>query len=128
MKKTIKAIDLDYNFKAHPVSGNLILSEDQDAIKQSVKTLILLNIFEKPFSVISGNLRNKLFENFNIVLEDQLKDQIASLLRIYEPRVFVENIRLYQNFENDLNITITYQIIGEEALPQEVSLVVSRTR
>ena len=127
MKKSIKAADLDFSFQAHPVSGNLIIKKGADAIKQSVKTLLLLNIFEKPFSTISGNVRNKLFENFNYVSEQQMKDDIRKLLENFEPRVRVNDVKIDYD-DVDLSVTITYTIIGEETQTEEIDLVVSRSR
>jgi phage baseplate assembly protein W len=127
MKKTIKAADLDFSFQAHPVSGNLVIKKGADAIKQSVKTLLLLNVFEKPFSTISGNIRNKLFVNFNYVSEQQMKDDIRKILENYEPRVRVDDVNVdYDNV--DLSVTVTYTIIGEETQTDEIDLVVSRSR
>jgi phage baseplate assembly protein W len=127
MKRTLKITDLDYSFRSHPITGNLVIKSGEDAIKQSVKTLVLLNYFEKPFSVISGNVKGLLFENFNIVEENKLRNRIFSILDQYEPRISVVSIDT-QLLENTLNITITYTIIGEESPEQAVSVVVTRTR
>lgn len=127
MKKTLKITDLDYSFRAHPVTGNLMLKSGADAIKQSVKTLVLLNMFEKPFSIISGNITNKLFNDFNYALENQTKNDIKKLLEIYEKRVEVTDVILNVN-ENTLNISIIYIILGEDVPEQEVSIEVTRSR
>jgi hypothetical protein len=127
MKKTLKITDLDYSFRAHPVTGNLMLKSGADAIKQSVKTLVLLNMFEKPFSTISGNITNKLFNDFNYALENQTKSDIKKLLEIYEKRVEVTEVNLNVN-ENTLNISIIYTILGEDVPEQEVSIEVTRSR
>jgi phage baseplate assembly protein W len=127
MKKTIKAVDLDFSFSSHPVTGNLILKKGKDAIKQSVKTLLLLNIFEKPFSTISGNVKNKLFENFNYVMEEQLRNDIRNLLETYETRIRTEDVTVDYD-DVDLSVTVTYTIIGEESQSEDITLVVSRSR
>ena len=127
MKKTLKITDLEYSFRAHPITGNLMLKSGADAIKQSVKTLVLLNMFEKPFSIISGNITNKLFNDFNYALENQTKNDIKKLLEIYEKRVEVTDVILNVN-ENTLNISIIYIILGEDVPEQEVSIEVTRSR
>ena len=127
MKRTLKITDLDYSFRSHPITGNLVLKNGEEAIKQSVKTLILLNYFEKPFSVISGNVRALLFENFNIVEENKLKNRLFSILDEYEPRIKVSSVDT-SFVQNNLNITITYTIVGEESPEQAVSVLVSRSR
>lgn len=127
MKKSIHISDLDYAFRSHPVSGNLIIKTGADAIKQSVRTLLFLNIFEKPFSTISANIRNKLFENFNYVIEDQLRTDITNVLTTFEPRIQLDEVIIDYGVDT-LNIRITYTIIGEASSSEEISLVMTRSR
>jgi len=128
MKKVLKVSDIDYSFQAHPVSGNLILKRNAEAIKQSVKTLVMLNFFEKPFvDDISPNIKNQLFEDFNYVTEKQLKQRLEITLEKYEQRIVVDNIFL-SSIDNTLNVSIEYTIIGEESGTDVVSLILTRDR
>ena len=127
MKKTLKITDIDYSFRDHPITGNLVLKNGADVIKQSVKTLVLLNMFEKPFSTISGNISNKLFEQMNYATESQIQSEIKTLLSQYEGRVEVQDVLVEQK-ENALNIRIYYIIIGEDLPTQEVTVEVTRSR
>jgi hypothetical protein len=129
MKKTLKITDLDFSFRAHPVTGNLVVKNGADVIKQSVKTLVLLNMFEKPFSTVSGNITNRLFDQFNYVLENDVRNTLLTLFNLYEPRIEVNaNDIIIQNEENTLNITIYYIILGEDVPKQEVNIEVTRSR
>jgi phage baseplate assembly protein W len=132
MKKTLKITDLDFSFRAHPLSGNLVLKNGEEAIKQSVKNLVLLNMFEKPFSRLGGNITNRLFEDFSFSLISSIKDDLVSLLSFYEPRIEVLPDEIFIDKdkidENMLNITINYTIIGEDVPKQEINLEVSRSR
>ena len=132
MKKTLKITDLDFSFRAHPLSGNLVLKNGEDAIKQSVKNLVLLNMFEKPFSILGGNITNKLFEDFNYALVNEMTNNLIGLLSFYEPRIEVlpSDVIIDRDKidENTLNITIIYTIIGEDVPKQEINLEVSRSR
>jgi phage baseplate assembly protein W len=127
MRKVLKVSDIDYSFRAHPVSGNLILKKNEDAIKQSVKTLVMLNLLEKPFSTIGGNVRNKLFEDFNFILEDKIKTEITSLLKTYETRIILDEIYI-NHTDNTISITLEYTIIGEELGIQTVSMILTKDR
>ena len=127
MKKTLKITDIDYSFRDHPITGNLVLKNGADVIKQSVKTLVLLNMFEKPFSTISGNISNKLFEQMNYATESQIQSEIKTLLSQDEGRVEVQDALVEQK-ENALNIRIYYIIIGEDLPTQEVTVEVTRSR
>lgn len=132
MKKTLKITDLDFSFRAHPLSGNLILKNGEECIKQSVKNLVLLNMFDKPFSIMGGNITNKLFEDFNYSLVNEMKNDILGLLATYEPRIEIlpDDVEIDRDDidKNTLNITIFYTIIGEDVPKQEINLEVSRSR
>lgn len=132
MKKTLKITDLDFSFRDHPLTGNLVLKSGPDVIKQSIKSLVLLNFFEKPFSVVGGNITNKLFEDFNYSLVNEIKNNLLTLFSVYEPRIEVleSDIFVEQDVlnENALNILISYTIIGEDVPKQELNIEVIRTR
>lgn len=130
MEKTLKITDLDYSFKPHPITGNLLIKNGLDAVKQSVKTLLLLNLFEKRFSPLSTNIKNRLFENFNLVLENSLISSIKDILRDFEPRIRVEDVEILFDERNDQNmiINVTFTVIGKESQSEEITLVVSRSR
>ena len=51
MKKILKITDISYNFLPHPITGNISLVKNNDAIKQSIKTLLFLNLYEKPYNM-----------------------------------------------------------------------------
>lgn len=130
MKKVLKITDLSYDFLAHPVTGNIVLAKNEIAIKQSIKTLIFLNLYEKPYNTnIDVGINSYLFEQINIVQIDKLKDSIKLILEQYESRIRVEDVQIYpEESTNSLNITIDYVILGETATPDSVSFIFGRSR
>jgi hypothetical protein len=55
--------DLDLLFKAHPISGDVTVKTDADAVKRAVKNIVLTNYYERPFKPsLGGNIRGLLFE------------------------------------------------------------------
>jgi hypothetical protein len=75
--------DLDLNFTANPLTGDINVKSNDDAIKQALKTLLLLSLYEKPFnSDLGPNIRGFLFENYilnsNKYLEEKIKNIIGS--------------------------------------------------
>lgn len=130
MKKVLKITDISYDFLAHPVTGNILLAKNEQAIKQSIKTLIFLNLYEKPYNPsIDVGINSYLFEQINLVQVDKLKNSIQTTLEQYETRITVDDVIVYPEEEkNSLNITINYTIIGELPAPDSVSFIFGRSR
>ena len=130
MKQEFKITDLSYNFLSHPVTGNLILSKNQEAIKQSIKTLLFLNLYEKPYNLqINAGIRSYLFENMNIVDADILKSKIEIILLKFEPRILLESIELqYLDRTNSMVIEIKYKIVNQNNISDSISLAFGRNR
>lgn len=130
MKKVLKITDISYDFLAHPVTGNILLAKNEQAIKQSIKTLIFLNLYEKPYNPsIDVGINSYLFEQINLVQVDKLKNSIQTTLEQYETRITVDDVIVYPEQEkNSLNVTINYTIIGELPTPDSVSFIFGRSR
>lgn len=130
MKKSLKITDISYNFLPHPVTGNISLVKNKDAIKQSIKTLLFLNLYEKPYNVdINVGLKYYLFENINIIDSQTIKENIRTVLEDYETRIILNNVELfYMEKDNSIAITIEYTIVGETKEPDNVTLIFGRSR
>ena len=86
--KQITYRDFDIQFRRHPSTGKLLIKKDDEAVKQALKTLILTNFYEKPFFPrFGGNLRARLFDNFDSITAELFKSQIETAIRNFEPRV-----------------------------------------
>ena len=58
-----KYSDLDLFFNAHPITKDITVKTDTDAIKRSVKNIVLTNYYERPFKPsLGGGVRNLMFE------------------------------------------------------------------
>ncbi len=66
--------DLNLAFTAHPVTGAVTRKTDRDAVRQSVKSLVLTNFYERPFKPDIGcSLRNYLFELWTPATRQQME-------------------------------------------------------
>ena len=120
--------DLDMNFIAHPISGDITTKKDSDAIKRAVRNIVLTNHYERPFKPNFGvNLRSMLFELNNPTTGRRMREMIAKEIHILEPRVKVSEIDLYQR-NNSLDIGIHYTIRGSSQQKQKLDLTISRVR
>ena len=122
--------DINLSFKRHPVTNDLVVIKNEDAIKQSVKNIIFTILGEKPFLPLFGSkLNSALFEldtNFN---ETKISDEISSVLLNNEPRI--SNILVSVSNPQDsheLNVTIQYDITGIPSPSQAVDVVLFPAR
>ncbi|NBP55012.1 hypothetical protein EBU71_00440 [bacterium] len=122
-------IDLDLNFTAHPVNGDISRKYDETAVKQSIKNLVLTRNYERPFhSEIGSQVRALLFEPATPMTKALLKRSIVDVIRNFEPRAdlidVIVNIRPDENY---VDVKIIFKIINTFT-PIELNLTLERTR
>ena len=106
--------DIDVMFVAHPISGDIAIKKDSDAIKRSVRNILLTNNYERPFK-----------PNFGAT--DLIIADIREALTKLEPRNRDIKVRLVDTDDNNLNVTVFYTIKnGSEKTSTNVSI--SRVR
>ena len=128
-KKQRTFSDLDLNFTAHPVTGDVARLYDENAIKRSVRNLLQTNNFERPFhSEIGSQIRALLFEPASPVLNTMLKRVITDTITTIEPRVVVNSVTVSSNADNNsLNVTLVFTIVNT-VNPVTMNVVLQRTR
>ena len=121
--------DLNLKLTRHPIRKDIMPLKDDEAIKNSVKNLILTNFFERPFQPqIGANLRGLLFEPADAITKYELSDGVKQVLIDYEPRIRVSRVGIEdQSDRNAYRITVYFQII-EMDLNTEVEIVLQRLR
>jgi len=88
--------DLNLNFTANPVTGDVVSITDVNAVKRSIRNLLLTNHYDRPFHPeIGSNIPHLLFENFGIITGTQISRQVEELITNYEPRARVETVEAY---------------------------------
>jgi phage baseplate assembly protein W len=121
--------DLDLAFASHPNTKDLAKKTNAEAIKQSLKTLLLTQYYERPFhSEIGSPVRSLLFELATPLLQQSIQRSIIDTIQNFEPRVSVEDVYVFvKDDNNDVLITVTFTIVGLETLEQ-LELTLERTR
>jgi phage baseplate assembly protein W len=121
--------DLDLSLTLHPIRKDIMPLKDDNAIKNSVKNLLISNFYERPFSRdVGANLRALLFEPADSITKIALKDNIRRVIRKYEPRVVLRGIQInYQDDSNAYNITVIFKI-KEFDTNESVEIVLRRLR
>ena len=118
--------DIDLTFSPKP-AGDIFKKVDADAVKQSVKNLLLTGRSEKPFQPnFGGDLGVALFELDTDYQPHDIGQQIAATIERYEPRARVLNINFVSNPErNEIRATITFEVVN---VGETVSLDVNLAR
>ena len=122
--------DVSLSFKRHPVTNDILVIKNEDAIKRSVQNIVLTIVGEKPFEPDFGtNISDSLFELNTSVQAVGLEEQIRSALSLFEPRV--ANIVVTVSLEVDTNAmfaTIQYDIVGLPVPTQTVDVLLFPAR
>jgi phage baseplate assembly protein W len=121
--------DLDFNFTKHPVTKDLSRRYDEDAVKNSLKNLILTNNYERPFhSEIGSPIKKLLFEPATPMLGAMLRRTIQDVINTFEPRVNLIDIVVMTNpDEYSIDVSIEFTILNTTA-PITLDLTLQRTR
>lgn len=129
MSKNREFSDISLSFERNPITGDVIKVKDDIAIKQSIKTLILSEVFEAPFQKDKGTrIRKVIFDLVSSEGAEQIKSQIRDIIVSKEPRANLYDIQIDPiPDENKYSIKIIFSIINTLE-PLEVEIFVSRVR
>ena len=122
--------DINLSFKRHPVTNDVLVLKNEDAIKRAVQNIVLTVVGEKPFQDIFGtNVSNSLFE-LNTALESiGIREQILSSISNFEPRVNNVDANVTIGADtNDMFITVEYDIVGLPVPTQSVDVLLFPAR
>ena len=122
--------DISLSFKRHPVTNDIVALRNEDAIKRSVRNLVETVNEERFFNPLIGSrVRESLFEVPDNTIRATIKAQIENSILNFEPRVNLTDVIInHPNDTNDLEVTVAYDIIGQEATPQEITFILQPTR
>jgi len=127
-RKTIYS-DIPISLIAHPITGDVAMLENENAVKQSVKNIVLTNFYERPYSpYFGGDVISQLFENATPLTEFTVRKNIQTALRNYETRANVHDIIVKSNpDENGLAATIIFSVKGSRE-PITLNVLLERIR
>lgn len=122
--------DIALAFNPHPITGQIQRKLDDDAIKQSVKSLVLTNFYERPFKPDIGcSIRYLLFELFTPATKQMMENAITEVIRNYEPRAELLTVNVKENPDrHQLEATIIFRIKNRPNEPINLSVILERVR
>ena len=123
--------DLKVTFNPHPINGDLQVTKDEAAIKQSISNLLLTNPGERLFdSQIGSGISKLLFGQLDFAVAGLIADEIKRTLSKYEPRINLNAVAVLPDFDNNaFEARIEFTIRGRQDTPsQEINFLLQRTR
>ena len=126
--------DISLSFKRHPVTNDIAVLKNADAIKRSVRNLVQTIPNERFFnSTIGSEVKNLLFENapgfIDFGTAAIIEKQIFTTIENYEPRVTNLEVNVEPRPDtNEFEVTVIFDIIGQSFPIQEFSFILKATR
>ena len=126
--------DISLSFKRHPVTNDIAVLKNADAIKRSVRNLVQTIPNERFFnSTIGSDVKNLLFENapgfIDFGTAAIIEKQIFTTIENYEPRVTNLEVNVEPRPDtNEFEVNVIFDIIGQSFPIQEFSFILKATR
>ena len=122
--------DISASFKINPLNEDIIAIRNETAIARSMRNLIMTKPGERYFNPILGSeVTGLLFENIDNLTASEIRDQIKITIENFEPRVILTDVQVEPNYENDqFDVTLNYDIVGIDVLPQQLEFALQPTR
>jgi len=122
--------DISLSFEPHPVTKDLQILKNENAIRRSVRNIVETIPTERFFnSLLGSDVRSSLFEFVDFGTASTIQDQIQVAIENFEERV--ENLSVEVDpvpDDNTFNVTVIFDIIGQEFPTQEYSFLLEATR
>jgi len=122
--------DISMSFETNPLNNDLIALKNSSAIARSIRNIVFTQPGEKFFNPEFGSrVSESLFEIVDEVSTIAIRDEIRSSIINYEPRVNLLDVLVNPNpDENEMNVSVKYEIVGIDIPPQQLDFVLLPTR
>ena len=122
--------DISLSFEPHPVTKDLPVLKNANAIRRSVRNLVQTIPGERFFNPLLGSsVYDSLFDLYDFGVSTLIQEEIITTIDNFEPRV--ENVQVRVDPRPDVHnfdVTIFFDIVGQEFPPQEFSFILEATR
>ena len=122
--------DISLSFDPHPVTKDLQILKNENAIRRSVRNIVHNIPTERLInSLLGSEVRSSLFGFVDVGTASVIESQIEIAIDNFEPRVELTNIDVVPDYDNgEFNVTIHYTIVGIDVLPQQLTFALQPTR
>ena len=122
--------DISMSFEVNPINADIISVKNDTAIARSIRNLVLTTPGERFFNEDLGSgVSEVLFDTVDDISSAVIRDEIEQTIVRFEPRVKLQDVKVDPDYDNnEFNVTVTYDIIGIDALPQQLNFALQPTR
>jgi len=123
-------VDLDLFFSKKTSNRDISDVTDVQAVKRSIRNLVLLNSFEKPFHPeIASGVRDMLFELMTPVTAALLARQVQDVIENFEPRARLTGVRAIPDYDrNSYSVTIEFYVVNTPTELVDLTIFLERLR
>lgn len=121
--------DLDIGFIPHPITKQLTRKKNREAVRQSVKALVLTDFYERPFkSDIGCGIRRHLFELFTPATKQSMQNAVREVIANYEPRAELIDVLVEDRPDlHAVTISVAFYIVNDPD-PVVLDVILERVR
>ena len=122
--------DISLSFVPHPVTKDLTVLKNESAIRRAVRNIVQTIPTERFFnSLLGSDVRRSLFEFVDFGTASNIQDEIVNSIQNFEPRIdnLVVEVLPYPD-DNSFEVTVIFDIVGQEFPTQEYSFLLEATR
>ena len=122
--------DISLSFDPHPITKDLPVLKNENAIRRSVRNLVQTIPGERFFNPLLGSsVYESLFDLYDFGTSTLIEQEIITTLENFEPRVANVQVQVDPRpDQNNFDVTIFFDIVGQELPPQEFSFILEATR
>ena len=129
-RSTRQYTDLDLFFGRKTSDNDIIKVTDVQAVKRSIRNLVQLNTYEKPFRPeISGGVREMLFEPMSPVVAVVIARKIEDVIKNFEPRARLVSVRTFPDLDrNAYEVVVEFYVVNTPTEVVDLSIMLERLR
>lgn len=110
-----KYSDIDFNFSRNPVTNDVSILLDENAVKAAVRNIVLTNAGERPFNpTLGSSIRDLLFEPLTPITASAIQTKIENSLSVFESRIKLLGVKVRADLDsNAFIVNIGFRIPGD---------------
>ena len=121
--------DINLSLARHPITGDIAILTNIEAVKRSVRNLINTNFYERPFHPeIGSNVRSVLFEPVSPIVASVLERHVRDVVENFEPRAELIDVQVSDNADaNEYRVQIKFYVVNSSDIA-DMNIFLERLR